>query len=72
MVKYKKALQTTTRSLDGPLNYQCLQSCPQTTNCLFFGPFRQFVPFKWMETESRARHMTLLAQKPENTPLLML
>jgi len=34
---------------------------PSTTNCLFFGPLRQFVPFKWMKSESRARHVTLLA-----------
>jgi len=39
---------------------------PQITNCLFFCPLRQFVPFKWMESESHARHMTFLAQKPEN------
>jgi hypothetical protein len=41
----------------------------QTTNCLFFSLIRQFVLSKWMETESHVRHVTLLTQKPENTPL---
>jgi hypothetical protein len=45
---------------------------PQITNCLFFGPLRQFVPSKWIESESRARHVTLLTQKPENAPLFTL
>jgi hypothetical protein len=31
---------------------------------LFFGPLRQFMPSKWMESDSRARHVTFLAQKP--------
>jgi len=35
---------------------------PQITNCLFFDPLRQFVPFEWMES-------VLLAKKPENAPL---
>jgi hypothetical protein len=38
-------------------------SAPQTASCLFFGPLHKFMPSKWMETESRARHVTLLAQK---------
>jgi hypothetical protein len=44
---------------------------PQITNRLFFGPLHQFVPFKWMESESRAQHVTLLAKMPKNVPLLV-
>jgi hypothetical protein len=70
-VKYKKASPTTARSPDGPSNYQCLQFGPPNYQLLFFGPLHQFMPSKWMKTESRARHVTLLAQKPENAPLLV-
>jgi hypothetical protein len=35
---------------------------PQITNCLFFGPLRQFVPFKWMES-------VILAKKNPKMPL---
>jgi hypothetical protein len=37
---------------------------------LFFGSLCQFMPSKLMETESRARHVILLAQKPKNTHFL--
>jgi hypothetical protein len=64
-VKYNLALQTITIYPDNPPNYQCLHFSPQTTNCLFFGPIRQFVPSKWMETESRAWQVTLLPKSPK-------
>jgi hypothetical protein len=34
-----------------------------TTNYLFFGPFCQFMPSRWMKSDSRAQHVTFLAQK---------
>jgi hypothetical protein len=46
-----------------PQTTSACSPAPQTTNCLFFGPLRQFMPSKWMETESHAQHVTLLARK---------
>jgi hypothetical protein len=46
-----------------------LQMAPRTTICLFFVLIGHFLRSKSLEIELCARHMTHLAQRPENNPL---
>jgi hypothetical protein len=60
-VKYILTPQTTILSSNGPSNYQCLDSGPQTTTFWFFGPICLFILSILIE----------IGQKFENTPPLI-